>query len=209
MRCAFPHPRQRRAPPGTCGLRWVSLPPLPAPQARARAAANGNGRGGGVRAHRPGATRRCAPSARPRPPPDRARARPRLPDGQSARPGAGAAGKRRYKSPGAIYAARAVWLCLCSAAGAVPGPNAAGALASGPGVRTEALSGGVGLRKGACDSPAELPSSQAVRGLGRAEPSQQPSSLAAVQNSLLLGRCGGEVVYLGAPFSYEPFSCAC
>lgn len=144
-------------------------------------------RAGRGRARSPaGATRRCAPSARPRPAPPASgpRARPRLPDGQSARPGAGAAGKRRYKSPGAIYAAPVVWLCLCWAVAGVLGPNAAGAPAPGPGVRTEALSGGVGLRKGACGSPAELPSSQAVRGLGRAEPSQQPSSLAAVQGSL-------------------------
>lgn len=130
-----PLPRRRRVP--------SSPSPVPAacagsrsrrfllPQARARAAANGNGRGGGVRAHRPGATRRCAslrpappgpaPPARTHahaPPSTRARARtpplPAPPYGQSARPGAGAAGKGRYISPGAIYAARVGLLRLRS-----------------------------------------------------------------------------------------------
>ncbi|XP_040974786.1 translation initiation factor IF-2-like [Aquila chrysaetos chrysaetos] len=78
---------------------------------------------------------RCAPSARPRPaaasgPRPRARARaPARPYGQSERPGAGAAGKGRYKSPGAIYAARVGRLRLRSEGGrprAGLGPAAAG-----------------------------------------------------------------------------------
>ena len=86
-----PPPSGREPRPGTCGLHWLRLPPLPAPQARARAAANGNGRGGGVRAHRArrDAARRCAALlSRPRPARRaRARARPRLPTTNgSARP---------------------------------------------------------------------------------------------------------------------------
>lgn len=103
-----PPPSGREPRPGTCGLRWLRLPPLPAPQARARAAANGNGRGGGVRAHRArrDAARRCAPQPAP-PRPARARLSASPPrDNQWQRPAAGAAGNGRYKSPGAIYAAR-------------------------------------------------------------------------------------------------------